>query len=231
MPLEPAIAREIAAALPRIMPGLLVVSARIARYHRSEDLVQEACLRILEGTRVWNREEEPDLFHFVCGVMRSIDNGRAERAQREVTSIDAWISRAATPEELTKMKELHELFMRTVEMIRQKLREGDLKRMVLELRYVEGVDEPAEVAARLEVDVKRVYKANEWVENELKRSLSRFHRYAPPPPDFETTVRDVAAMQPQAIDAELRRHGYDPARVAADAAAMAATFAGRAGST
>ena len=38
---------------------------------------------------------------------------------------------------------------------------------------------------------------------------------AAPPPDLDATAREVSAMTPDAIDAELRRHGYDPERVAA----------------
>jgi hypothetical protein len=77
----------------------------------------------------------------------SIANGRAERAQREVRGIDAWISRSPRK------------------------------------------------------------------------------RYASAPPDVATAAREVAAMTPKAIDAELRRAGYDPERVAAAGVAMAARFA------
>jgi DNA-directed RNA polymerase specialized sigma24 family protein len=226
MPLEPSLAKELADAWPDMMPGLLVVAARIARYHRAEDLLQEAYLRILEGTRVWDRHAEPHLFRFVCSVMGSIANGRAERAQREGPGgVEAWVARSPTPEEATSMKELHELFMRAVDFIRGKLGEGDLRRMVLELRYVEGVDKPAEQAMRLEVHIDRVYKANEWVERELSKLLGGMKRAVAPPPDVDAAAREVSAMTPEAIDAELRRAGYDPERVAAAGAAMAAGFA------
>src|SRR5205823_3612658 len=115
----------------------------------ANDLMQDALRGVLEGSRRWNRATTPDLFTFLCGVIRSESSHGARRAAarpREMSLTDDGSdipSSSLNPEKLlAKRQEAEELASLSSEVfpaLQDELGEDAVAQAVLD-RWLGGVD-------------------------------------------------------------------------------------------
>jgi hypothetical protein len=66
----------------------IVATGRCPSGSAAEELVQEAIVRVLDGRRSWHRDDTPELWRFLSGVMRSIVDEIVKKKRRETQRRD-----------------------------------------------------------------------------------------------------------------------------------------------
>ncbi|MDX2086351.1 MAG: ECF-type sigma factor [Kofleriaceae bacterium] len=66
----------------------IVATGRCPHGSAAEELVQEAIVRVLDGRRSWHRDDPPELWRFLSGVMRSIVDEIFKKRRRETQRRD-----------------------------------------------------------------------------------------------------------------------------------------------
>jgi DNA-directed RNA polymerase specialized sigma24 family protein len=103
--------RELMGLWPTISDRVRAFARRRSRSdHKADDLVQEALRSIFDGSRRWDRAATPDLYTFVCGVVRSLSSHEArDGAKRPIeTSFSSGAeppSSSPNPEQLLDAKQ------------------------------------------------------------------------------------------------------------------------------
>jgi RNA polymerase sigma factor (sigma-70 family) len=144
----------------------------LPRGHDGETLAMEALCRVLDGTRNWDPDKDPDFLGYLKSVVKSIfshevlDRGELEKA--EISSVDAdgidLIETAPSPEPSQEEKlENAEFENRMLECLKD-----ENEQMVL-LCIFYGLSKPSEIAEQLDMDVKEVYRIKRRLERKLIR--------------------------------------------------------------
>ena len=135
----------------------------------AESLALEAISRVLDGSRRWNPEAEPDFLRYLKSVVTSIlwDLQKAAEKERlepgsedEETSVEL-ASRNPGPDEETELDDVKNRMMSSI-------KDGD-EQLVL-LCLFDGVTKPADISAQTRLSVKDVYR----VKRNIQRRLSGF---------------------------------------------------------
>lgn len=134
------------------------------------DLVQEAIMRALDGRRIWDPGQVPDLHVFLLGTVRSImsaefRSGTKSKSLDEEDSID-YDKEQILPELNTPENEhLHREHVRRRIDIILRATQNEERLLALVEAIMDGCDKSAKMAERLRIPVEEVYK--------LTRKLAR----------------------------------------------------------
>jgi DNA-directed RNA polymerase specialized sigma24 family protein len=152
------------------------VMARLHRYGRSrgatdanaQDAAQAAVTQLLEGRTAWNPAEGPDLLLHLMRAVRTLlkDARQSAQSRYETPAVDIDRKAAPPPGEPVVAREARE--SDALARLRHALREDAEALTVLDLT-VEGVEKPAEQAARLGIPVGKVYDARDRIGRQVRR--------------------------------------------------------------
>jgi len=134
-----------------------------------EDLVNDACTKVLSGVRKWDYRKYPDLGNHLSWIIRSdasherrrlcgiipvaLDAGLEsfQTAEREMAA-SPWLPRSRNPEELAVAREQSIKFRGWLDQLSEQDEEVGLVLMCLQ----DGITKPSEIAEEVEWDVKKV---------------------------------------------------------------------------
>lgn len=143
---------------------------RLPAGEEAKDLAMEAIRRVLQGSRRWDPDAEPDLLPYLKSVVRSIMSDRLEKAEREALEpnseegdqvIDQIPAPGPDPEGDLIAAEEDEAANRMLEAL-----DVDEDKLVL-LCILDGTAKAADISAELGLPVKEVYR----IKQKLKRRL------------------------------------------------------------
>jgi RNA polymerase sigma factor (sigma-70 family) len=145
--------------------------------HEAEDLANHAIARLIQDRGAsWDPESDPTGLYYLMGVLKDRLKGQRRtekrRQEKRPTVVDSDVVDETAPEsdrtaERTMIET--ESIRRKLARLRERLTDYPLTLAMVDLCVAEGRLSPAEIAARLGVDVKRVYRAEEQLLRNVRR--------------------------------------------------------------
>lgn len=148
-----------------------------------EDLAAEAVVDLLEGRRVWDANQKPELIDFLRDVVDSkishLVNSKENRIGRQLdgSMTDAEVTAVFLDPSLLdrpvdeKVSDAEQV-ARLCESIRMELADDDVATQLFRC-CLDGVSKPAEMAVILELPVKTIYDAQKRMRRGVERTLVR----------------------------------------------------------
>lgn len=146
---------------------------RLAGGVEGKDLAMEAITRVLQGTRRWDPDAEPDLLAYLKSVVKSILHDRVTKTQREAIAPDPndappLVDHVPTPcpgpeENVVAAEEV----AATNRMLEALDKEED---QLVFLSILDGTEKPADIAQALNRPVRDIYRIKQKI---MRRLLQR----------------------------------------------------------
>lgn len=139
-----------------------------------DDIASEALRRVLQNSRKWNKEKQPDIFYLLTGTVDSIlsklwslkDNKHRMRetfSRTNITELEKY-SEEMTPEEEENWYDVHLKRL-------QKIVEGDEELEYFLLAIESKCDSYETIAKTLDWDIQKVYRVKRRMKDKVVREL------------------------------------------------------------